>query len=103
CARARGARPWRRVHHRTIGDAMKMDEYVPTMTPIRKENAKSFRTGPPKKYSARTVSKTVPPVRIVRESVSLIDVFITCVTDPDHRSRKPLRMRSKTTILSLME
>ena len=33
-----------------LGDAMKMDEYVPTITPIRKENAKSFRTGPPKKY-----------------------------------------------------
>jgi hypothetical protein len=61
------SRPLARVHHRTIGDAMKMDEYVPTMTPIRKENAKSFRTGPPKKYSASTVSKTVPPVRIVRE------------------------------------
>ena len=66
---------------------MKMDEYVPTITPIRKENAKSFRTGPPKKYSASTVNKTVPPVRIVRDSVSLIDVFITSATDPDNRSR----------------
>src|SRR5437867_8824937 len=82
---------------------MKMDEYVPTITPIRKENAKSFRTGPPKKYSASTVSKTVPPVRIVRESVSLIEVFMTSATDPDNRSRKPLRMRSKTTILSRSE
>ena len=27
------------------------------MTPIRKENAKSFRTGPPKKYSASTVEQ----------------------------------------------
>jgi hypothetical protein len=32
-----------------MGDAMKMDEYVPTITPIRNENAKSFKTGPPNK------------------------------------------------------
>src|SRR3954470_18693353 len=97
------SRPLARVHQRTIGDAMKMDEYVPTITPIRNENAKSLRTGPPKKYNASTVNKTVPPVRIVRDSVSLIEVFITSAPDPDNRSRKPLRIRSKTTILSLIE
>jgi hypothetical protein len=32
-----------------MGEAIKMEEYVPTITPIRKEKAKSFRTGPPKK------------------------------------------------------
>src|SRR4029078_6623371 len=64
------------LHQRTIGEAMKIEEYVPTTTPMRIEKAKSCSTGPPKKYSAATESSVQPEVSSVRLNVSLIDAFM---------------------------
>src|SRR5438874_5327929 len=68
--------PFRPLHHSTIGEAMKMDEYVPTMMPIKIANAKSRSTGPPKKNSDATDKNVQPLVSSVRLSVSLIEAFM---------------------------
>ena len=56
-----------------IGLAMKIEEYVPTMTPTFIAKAKSRMTPTPQMFIASVTKKTVALVRIVRDSVSLID------------------------------
>ena len=56
---------------------MKIDEYVPTMTPTRSANEKSWITGPPKKNKATRTRITVKDVRTVRLSVSLMLALMT--------------------------
>ncbi len=86
-----------------MGDAMNTDEYVPTSTPIRIASAKSLSTGPPPMYSASTVTSVMPPVSTVRPSVSLMLAFMISRTLPLRPSRRPLRIRSYTTMVSLIE
>jgi hypothetical protein len=66
----------RLLHQSTNGDAMKIEEYVPTTIPIRIAKAKSRRTGPPKKKSDRIERRVIPLVNSVRDRVSLIDEFM---------------------------
>ena len=61
---------------------MKMDEYVPTTTPIIMVSEKSESALPPKMKSTSTAVKVVTDVRIVLESVALIAAFITSLTSP---------------------
>src|SRR4030042_1475221 len=64
-------------HIRTIGLATKIEEYVPTITPIIMANEKSCSTSPPKKNRATDVRRTVVEVIIVLDKTSLILLFIT--------------------------
>ena len=50
-----------------IGQATKIDEYAPEVQPTSKANAKFFNVGPPKKYNAAKVSKTV--IKVLMERV----------------------------------
>src|ERR1700733_4821087 len=60
--------------HMKIGAARKIDEYVPTITPMFIANAK-FRTKPvPKMFMISVVANTVDDVKIVRTSISLIEM-----------------------------
>ena len=51
------------------GDATKIDEYVPVMTPISRTNAKSLVVVPPIKYRATRARKIVNDVLIERPKV----------------------------------
>lgn len=55
--------------------ATNIEEYVPTITPTIKVNAKSCMTAPPKKKSGISTIKTVTPVSIVLERVWVIPSF----------------------------
>ena len=55
--------------------AIKIDEYVPIITPQIIAKAKSFNTAPPKKYITNNANKVVKDVITVRERVSLIDLL----------------------------
>ena len=78
-------------------------EYVPTTTPttMAKENARS--TSPPMMYSTKTVRKVNPLVKIVRESVWLMDLFTISANGSRFMSRRFSRTRSKMTIVSFIE
>jgi hypothetical protein len=56
----------------TKGQATKILEYVPTITPIIMANAKRFITAPPNNQSTRTTIKVVTEVIIVRLKESFI-------------------------------
>ena len=53
--------------------ATKIDEYVPTITPIIKANANCRNTSPPKKYYNITTISVGIEVTTVRFKVSLSD------------------------------
>ena len=87
------------------GEAMKIDEYVPTTVPKRRARVNPFRLTGPKKKSARRTMKTVEDVRIDRLIVSLIDLSMICESPhffPSVSWRFD-RIRSMTTIVSLIE
>lgn len=56
------------------GDAKKIDEYVPAITPTRRTKAKSFVDSPPIKYSATSAKKIVNEVLIDLPKVSVTDL-----------------------------
>ena len=78
-------------------------EYVPVMMPTTIVNAKPCSTSPPKKNSARAVSSAVPDVMTVRPSVWLIDTLMTWFSESRRMPRRFSRIRSKMTIVSLVE
>src|SRR5262249_48052429 len=57
-----------------IGAARKIDEYVPTITPMFIANAKFFTSPVPKMFMISVVANTVDDVKIVRTSISLIEM-----------------------------
>ena len=57
-----------------IGAARKIDEYVPTITPTFIANAKFWTSPVPKMFMISVVANTVDDVRIVRTSISLIEM-----------------------------
>ena len=83
------------------GEATKIDEYVPAITPTSSTNAKSRVDSPPRKYSDARAMKIVTDV--------LIDLAIVCDTESPTVSVKETfvfpvfrcsRTRSNTTIVS---
>src|ERR1044071_6915252 len=71
-----------------IGAARKIDEYVPTITPMFIANAKFCTSQVPKMFMISVVANTVDDVRIVRTSISLIEMSM---------------IRSNTITVSLVE
>ena len=84
------------------GQAMKIDDSVPITAPIIWLSASPSSEPPPYRYSASTDRKNTSEVMIVRDSVWLIDRFITS-SGSTRRLRKFSRTRSKTTMVSLIE
>src|SRR5688500_18185948 len=60
--------------HMNTGTARKIDEYVPTSTPMFIANAKCFTRPVPKMCMISVVANTVEDVRIVRTSTSLSEM-----------------------------
>ena len=85
------------------GAATKIDEKVPTMIPIIIGKLNSAITDPPKKYIANRAIIVATTVRIVRDSVSLIDKLMISVIDILLFLATFSRMRSKITMVSFME
>ena len=56
------------------GEATKIDEYVPTITPTRRTKAKSRVDSPPMKYKAARARKMVKDVFIERPKVWVTDL-----------------------------
>src|SRR3954471_9565682 len=82
---------------------MKIEEYVPTMTPTFMANAKSRMTPTPNTFMARVTKKTAALVQMGRDIVSLVE---TLTTRSNLRSRMReafSRMRSNTTMVSFIE
>ena len=61
--------PRARVHHNTIGEAMKIEEYVPTATPMMIASEKSRRTAPPNRKRHKIGINVTVLVKIVRLNV----------------------------------
>src|SRR6202140_2029192 len=99
------ARPWprQRFHATTNGAAMPKLEYVPTTIPITKAKEKARSTCPPIRNKTSTVRKVRPLVKMVRESVWLMDLFTTSAKDSRLSKRLFSRMRSKITMVSFIE
>ena len=53
-----------------------MDEYVPIITPNKITNEKLLKASPPNANNAIAAHNVVKPVKIVREKMSLILLFI---------------------------
>ncbi len=78
-------------------------EYVPTKIPTTSANEKLRSTWPPIRKSTRTVRKVRPLVKIVLDSVWLIERFTIVLNGSFRISRKFSRIRSKITIVSFIE
>src|SRR6266853_600415 len=87
----------------TSGAAIPKLEYVPTTIPTTRAKEKARSTWPPIRNRTRTVRKVRPLVKIVRESVWLMDLLTTSANDSLRSKRLFSRMRSKMTIVSFME
>ena len=82
---------------------MKMDEKVPVRIPMTKTKAKSLMTQAPKTQRETAARRVVILVRIERERtrlMAMVMIFLKLVTGFISSSS---RMRSKTTIVSLIE
>ena len=91
-----------RVIHNRIGEAMKIELYVPTSTPTSSEKAKAWMPCPPPMYRMTMTINVVNDVSNVRLKVWLMLVLImSAVTWGD--LPRTSRIRSKTTIVSLSE
>src|SRR5450759_2035112 len=64
-------------HQTMIGPATAIVSYVPKMMPINKASENGLSVSPPRITSATTERNTRPDVITVRESVWLIDRFVT--------------------------
>src|SRR4029077_9082225 len=82
----------------TSGAAIPKLEYVPTTIPTTRAKANARSTWPPIRNRTSTVRKVKPLVRMVRESVWLMDLFTTDAKDSLRNRRLFSRMRSKMTI-----
>ena len=82
---------------------MKILEKVPVSTPASSTKAKEWIALPPNRNSDPAASRVVPEVMIVRLSVLLMAAFMISVNEPFTFSFKSSRMRSKMTIVSLIE
>lgn len=60
------------------GEAIQIEEYVPTTVPNRRARVNPLRLSGPKKKSERSTMNTVEEVRRDRPRVSWIDLSITC-------------------------
>ena len=101
CAAARvGPLPRQKL---TMAAAMNTLEYVPVMMPTIIVNAKPCSTSPPKKNSASAVRSAVPAVMTVRPSVWFIETLMTWFIESRRIDRRFSRIRSKMTIVSLVE
>ena len=78
-------------------------EYVPTTIPTTRANENALNTWPPIRNRTSTVRKVRPLVKIVLESVWLMDLFTTAANDSRRSRRLFSRMRSKMTIVSFIE
>src|SRR5215471_450984 len=87
----------------TSGAAIPKLEYVPTTIPTTRAKANARSTWPPIRNRTSTVRKVKPLVRMVRESVWLMDLLTTDAKDSLRKRRLFSRMRSKMTIVSFME
>src|SRR6202166_2106842 len=85
---APGPTPRHRYQATTRGAAIPKLEYVPTRIPTTNANEKLRRTWPPIKKSTRTVRKVRPLVRMVLESVWLIERFTIVLNGSRRISRK---------------
>src|SRR4051794_33178650 len=85
------------------GDATKIDENVPTMIPNVITRANGLMTSPAKNERKSAVARVVPPVRIVRGNVSLIDRLRIVASERFPRAFRFSRTRSKITIVSFSE
>ena len=82
---------------------MKSEEKVPVSTPISSVKAISLTSPEVVSSSVTEVSSVVPPVMIVRDSVRLSERLMISRSVPVGFSLSSSRMRSKTTIVSLIE
>src|SRR5580700_5694367 len=87
----------------TKGAAIPKLEYVPTTIPTTRAKEKARSTCPPIKNKTSTVRKVKPLVRMVRESVWLMDLLTTSANDSLRSKRLFSRMRSKITMVSFIE
>src|SRR6185369_1256542 len=87
----------------TVAAAMNTLEYVPVMMPTTIVNAKPWSTSPPKKNNASDVRSAVPEVMTVRPSVWFTEALITSYIESRRIDRRFSRIRSKMTIVSLVE
>src|SRR5699024_7958762 len=86
-----------------MGLATKMEEYVPTVTPMINENMNPRMASVPKKKMATNTRKVVMAVLMVRLSVLLIDALTFLRIPQLGCTPKYSRIRSKTTTVSLIE
>src|ERR1035437_6945297 len=98
-------RPWprQRFQATTMGAAMPKLEYVPTTIPTTKAKEKARSTCPPNRNKTSTVRNVRPLVKIVRESVWLMDLLTTSANDSRRSKRLFSRIRSKITMVSFIE
>src|SRR5207247_9066269 len=101
--KAAAPQPRARDHHSTIGEAIKIEENVPKTTPIMMAREKSGSTAPPNKSRQKVGINVTLLVRIVRLSVWLMLEFIISSMVPRRPLASPSRIRSYTTMVSLME
>src|SRR3984893_7421186 len=97
--------PWprQRFQATTSGAAMAKLEHLPTTTPTPRAKEKARSTWPPIRNRTSTVRKVKPLVKIVRDSVWLMDLFTTSANDSRRSNRLFSRMRSKMTMVSFIE
>ena len=94
--------PLRVLHQRATGEAMKIDEKVPTMMPMKIMMPKSRSAEPPRNPRMATLIKVAPDVSKVRDRVALTASFMTFSSDSLLKSNIS-RTRSKTMMVSLIE
>src|SRR4029078_7929662 len=85
------------------GVRRKIYEYVPTMTPMFIANAKLFTRPVPKMFMMSVVANTVEDVRIVRTSISLMEMSMTRSIGFAFVFAFLSRIRSKTITVSFTE
>src|SRR6202040_1094160 len=96
-------RPRQLFQATTSGAAIPKLEYVPTTIPTTRAKEKARSTWPPIRNRTSTVRKVRPLVKIVRDSVWLMDLFTTSANDSRRSNRLFSRMRSKMTMVSFIE
>ena len=72
----------------TSGEAINMEEYVPTIIPKIMLKAKSLIIPPPNKYKQNTARKVVMDVIIVRDNVSFNETLTVSLKDSFFRRDK---------------
>src|SRR5262249_44604768 len=93
----------RRLSQMRIGAAAKIDEEGPAMTPTFLGEPKTRITPVPQMFMARVTKNTVAEVRMVRDSVSLIEMLTMRSNLLSRRREAFSRMRSNTTMVSFIE